>query len=208
MNIFEGEMYAYNYFPTHIAETYLKDFNNINNNIIPKLYNLKKETSQKIVRSNTGGWHSPDDLNYRPEFRNIFNAIMEAVNAFTKQFEYDDDFFDLEIKNMWSIINQKYHFNELHSHSNSLWSGVYYVKAPQNCGKINLYDPRPQAHCVHHFTKTKEMSPLNFTKISFEPKDGKCLIFPGWLQHNVEPNMSDEDRIIISFNIDQSKKII
>jgi len=208
MNIFEGEMYVYNYFPTHVAETYLKDYQTINLDLIPKIYNLKKQTSQKIVRSNTGGWHSSSDLNYRPEFRKIYNSILEAVNAFTKQFDYNDKQYYLEIESMWSIINQKYNYNEVHSHSSALWSGVYYVKAPQDCGKINLFDPRPQAHCTTHHTKSEKLSSLNYTKISFEPKDGKCLIFPGWLQHNVEPNMSDEDRIIISFNIEQSKKII
>jgi len=208
MNIFEGEMYAYNYFPTHVAETYIKDFNNINKDIIPKIYNLKKEDSQKITRSNQGGWPSKDNLHNDIHFKNIHDKICEALNAFVKQFDYDNEKYFLNIVNMWSIVNKKYDYNELHSHSNSLWSGVYYVKAPENCGKINLYDPRPQAHCVQHQTKTKELSSLNFTKISFTPSDGKCLIFPGWLQHNVEPNMSNDDRIIISFNVEQSKKII
>ena len=169
---------------------------------------LKKEDSQKITRSNQGGWHSKDNLHNDIHFKNIHDKICEALNAFVKQFDYDNEKYFLNIVNMWSIVNKKYDYNELHSHSNSLWSGVYYVKAPENCGKINLYDPRPQAHCVQHQTKTKELSSLNFTKISFTPSDGKCLIFPGWLQHNVEPNMSNDDRIIISFNVEQSKKII
>ena len=208
MKIFEGEMYSYNYFPTHVAETYIKNFNNINKDIIPKIYSLKKEDNQKIKRSNQGGWHSSDNLHNNIDFKNIHDKLHEALNAFVNQFDYDNEKYFLNIVNMWSIINKKYDYNELHSHSNSLWSGVYYVKAPEKCGKINLYDPRPQAHCVQHETKTKELSSLNFTKISFTPSDGKCVIFPGWLQHNVEPNMSNDDRIIISFNVEQCKKII
>ena len=33
-------------------------------------------------------------------------------------------------------------------------------------------------------------------------KEGDLLIFPAYLPHSVGQNLSDEDRIIISFNID------
>ena len=34
------------------------------------------------------------------------------------------------------------------------------------------------------------------------PKEGSMLVFPAYLDHKVEPNKSDEDRISISFNIE------
>ena len=38
--------------------------------------------------------------------------------------------------------------------------------------------------------------------IKMEPEEGKLLIFPAYLQHSVEENLSDDDRIVISFNVD------
>ena len=35
-----------------------------------------------------------------------------------------------------------------------------------------------------------------------EINEGDLLIFPGYLPHKVEKNDSDEDRIVISFNVD------
>ena len=35
----------------------------------------------------------------------------------------------------------------------------------------------------------------------FNPIEGKMLIFPSSLEHEVQPNESDEDRISVSFNI-------
>ena len=32
-------------------------------------------------------------------------------------------------------------------------------------------------------------------------EEGRLYIFPSWIKHLVEPNMSDEERISISFNI-------
>ena len=33
-------------------------------------------------------------------------------------------------------------------------------------------------------------------------EEGDLLIFPGYLPHKVSKNESDEDRIVISFNVD------
>ena len=34
-----------------------------------------------------------------------------------------------------------------------------------------------------------------------KPKEGMLIIFPSWLENGVYPNQSDEDRIVISANI-------
>ena len=33
------------------------------------------------------------------------------------------------------------------------------------------------------------------------PKEGTLYIFPSWIRHMVKPNMSDEERVSISFNV-------
>jgi uncharacterized protein (TIGR02466 family) len=37
--------------------------------------------------------------------------------------------------------------------------------------------------------------------VQWEPKENTLIFFPSWLQHEVQINNSDEDRVIISFNI-------
>ena len=37
---------------------------------------------------------------------------------------------------------------------------------------------------------------------NFEPEEGKLLIFPSYLYHSVKANKSNEDRIVISFNVE------
>ena len=32
-------------------------------------------------------------------------------------------------------------------------------------------------------------------------EEGSLLMFPGWLEHGVTQNLSNEDRIVISFNL-------
>ena len=37
------------------------------------------------------------------------------------------------------------------------------------------------------------------------PNKQELLIFPSWLKHSVMPNLSDEERITISFNLKLDK---
>lgn len=41
----------------------------------------------------------------------------------------------------------------------------------------------------------------NSTLWGFRPEDNYLFLFPAWLKHSVTPNLSQEERISISFNI-------
>jgi hypothetical protein len=47
--------------------------------------------------------------------------------------------------------------------------------------------------------------------VHYQPAEGRLLVFPAWLPHAVQPNMTSEsgargDRISISFNFHQRRK--
>jgi uncharacterized protein (TIGR02466 family) len=61
-------------------------------------------------------------------------------------------------------------------------------------------------HLEVHPVKT-----LAWSEVYFEPIEGRLLLFPAWLQHEVEPNLSEEsgpagDRISVSFNLFQQRR--
>ena len=41
-----------------------------------------------------------------------------------------------------------------------------------------------------------------YTSFNIPPQEGVMLIFPSFLLHSVEENLSDEDRISVAFNLD------
>ena len=53
---------------------------------------------------------------------------------------YDQEYYESEpvLGNMWANINPPGGMNRAHQHPNSLWSGVYYVKAPKNSGNLKI----------------------------------------------------------------------
>ena len=98
----------------------------------------------------------------------------------------------------------KFAHNSVHNHANSLLSGVYYVKAPPNCGKIFFRDPREAR--LMAAPPVIQHTYWTFKDVAYEPVEGRMLIFPSWLLHGVMPNMSDDIRVALSFNIGLEKK--
>lgn len=102
------------------------------------------------------------------------------------------------------IINGKFASNSVHNHPNSILSGVYYLKAPENCGGIYFNDPRPASQML--IPPVTDFNLWTHPKVSYKPNVGTMLLFPSWLLHGVDMNMSDEVRIAISFNIGMKPK--
>ena len=90
-----------------------------------------------------------------------------------------------------------------HSHPNSIWSGVYYLKTSESksrrSGKLELIDPRGG---VDYFVAPGRP----FSRSLFiSPKAGMLVIFPSWLRHYVHPNSGSDVRISIPFNATNAK---
>ena len=88
--------------------------------------------------------------------------------------------------------------NSRHHHGNSTLSCAYYVKAPSNSGDI-VYDPRPAP--VYSHPNSNGPNSLNAMVNAISPTEGGLVIFPSYLDHSVNENLSNEERIVISFNI-------
>ena len=68
---------------------------------------------------------------------------------------------------------------------------------PENSGKINFRDPRPAA--LSNWIATKVLR--NGEWEGYMPKASDLMIWPAFLDHQVEPSQSDQDRIMISFDL-------
>ena len=74
----------------------------------------------------------------------------------------------------------------------------------ENSGEIVFYDPRP-APVFSHPSSTKPNS-LNAMVNSINPAEGGLVLFPSYLDHSVNENLSNEERIVISFNLSLLRK--
>ena len=153
-----------------------------------------------VKKTNRNGWHSTTEMHKIPVFKPLVDALFEM------QFEiYKEECLDKEpvLGNMWANINPPGGYNAPHIHANSLFSGVYYIKAPANSGKLVCNDPRPGVQTVMP-TRKKGQPPKHLWRdVHLEPKVNRIIMFPSWLWHSVEPNESNDIRISVSFNFIQ-----
>lgn len=75
---------------------------------------------------------------------------------------------------------------------------MYYVKIPPNSGHLTFHDPRNAR--VFMQPKVTSFIPYIADAIDIEVQEGVIVIFPSWLKHGVAPNLSDCDRVSLSFN--------
>ena len=171
----------------------------INEKMLKYIKSLQKKDRSGINRSNLLGWHSKDfDLELeQPRF--FVNSISPQLNSVLTDMGWDIKKQEVKITGMWAVINKKNSSNAMHIHSNNYISAAYYVKAPVNCGDIVFYDPRFAA--TYRYPKISKTNKLNSNIVSFQPKEGMLVLFPSYLQHSVNVNKTDEERIVISFNI-------
>jgi uncharacterized protein (TIGR02466 family) len=53
--------------------------------------------------------------------------------------------------------------------------------------------------------RTEQPLPKHLWKeVHFEPIQGRCIMFPSWLNHTVDINQSNDIRISVSFNFLQA----
>jgi uncharacterized protein (TIGR02466 family) len=150
-----------------------------------------------ITRTNIQGWHSTTDMHELPEYQKLVSMLYACQKTI-----YDQEHLDSEsyLGNMWANINPPGGSNRAHQHPNSLWSGVYWIKTSKNCGHLKIDDPRSSAAMVRPKQKEGPMPSRLFRETHYEPITGRCIMFPSWLMHCVDPNESNDTRISVSFN--------
>ena len=189
-------------FPQPVFKYQIEDYQKINKDLVKYIYELNKKDDIGVKKSNINGWHSkPFDFK---EKENIPNKFYAHINNYIKDvfskfgWEYNET--KVICTSMWAIINKKGNFNIEHTHPNNYLSAAYYVKAPDNCGNFKATNPNILSRHVR--AKAEKANELNSNSVSIKINEGDLLIFPAYLPHSVEENKSDEDRVIISFNID------
>lgn len=199
------------YFPTMIFTIEYSDAENLNAYLLDLIYSERDKDQEGIQRSNfkgLGGWHSHNFLHKNETYKPLTDRIHQAGRRVSRDLGYHSDKY-LRAGTMWSIVNPQGSSNKAHMHPNSHWSGVYYVHAPEGAGDIEFTDPRT-AHIMDQpaFKSNQKRERENWTKVNVTPRVGRMLLFPSWLYHGVNPNVSnktgrDADRVIISFNLSQ-----
>ena len=201
------------FFPTMVFSYDVEGSESLNKALLDLTY-AEREHGVAVNKSNTaelGSWHSATGLHKNSDYEPLMAEINSALGRISDELCYAKDHV-LKVTSMWSIINPPGNGNRAHCHPNSLWSGCYYIQAPEGAGNIEFIDPRSALIMNQPKYEHKKKRPREcWTKVNYKPTPGRMVIFPAWLYHGVDTNMSKKkgpagDRIIIAFNINQMKR--
>ena len=186
-------------FPTPIWVALVPNYKEVNKVMLSYIKSLQSADVAGITKSNSDGWHSKNfDLKQQePQF--FTNSISSLLNKSLNDMGWDLEKNKTKITAMWSIINPKNASNMRHIHPNNFISPAYYVKASEKSGDIVFYDPR-SANTIRSPIVSKT-NKLNSNIFSVQPREGLLVLFPSYIHHSVNRNSSEEERIVLSFNI-------
>ena len=186
-------------FPTPIWTIQFENYKIVNEEMYQFIKNQQSNDQKGINKSNVKGWHSNDFELNDDEPQKFIKFISNSIEQVMTYMKWEKNKQSVKINNMWAIINTGGSANLRHQHGNSTISGAYYVRAPKDSGDIVFYDPRPAPIYSHPNVESPNL--LNAQVNSITPKEGAMVLFPSYLDHSVNENLSNEERIVISFNI-------
>jgi uncharacterized protein (TIGR02466 family) len=147
-----------------------------------------------IGRSTRNGWSGPKTLFDEPLFKPLLLAAQTHYGQCLGAMGVPKGFrFGMEA---WGNIHEYGGYNKLHIHREAVLSGVFYLSRPEGSGAIVLHDPRPGTL----FSRPFGFGANKWSELRLAPAAGTMLMFPNWLEHSVEPNLSQERRYSIAIN--------
>ena len=203
--------YDFNLFasPLIVIQTDEEDHKKIHDEYIDKIYEYKKNSTKSYNSdphrqhyvSDTNGYtsHYAETLLKNDSFKDLIAYLNTTISKHLCEKENLQSI-NLQWMDCWFNVYSKHQNVEEHFHPNSIISGVYYLKCPKNCGDIVFFD---QLYSFKNYCKnlSRLKTFIYPKKFNLTPKNGMLILFPSWLTHMTNLNMSDEDRIIFSFNI-------
>lgn len=142
---------------------------------------------------------------HHPVITWLRDCVNISINQYAKEAGIDYQM-DWHVQ-AWPNVNRFGDYHNLHNHPHSWLSGTYYVQVPSgepkvkgrtdlNPGAISFFDPRAQANML----AVKGDGQVE-AEHRVMPEPGMILIWPAFIHHLVHPNLFEEPRISISFNV-------
>lgn len=186
-------------FPSLLTVYDCEDFHEIQSDLVQWIYKYQKLDEGRTL-SNIGGWQS-NNVVYTSDFEKYLNYMKIHLKNIVQSILSPDS--KAELINVWININKKHDFNWNHVHPDSHLSGVFWIKCPENSGDLVFDSPHSFSDWKLYSSVKDDYKKSYFMRelVNLSPTEGTILVFPPNLRHGVSPNISDEDRISIAFNI-------
>lgn len=171
---------------------------------IPKsIKNYITSVPYKRLLQVNNGWMTQDTyLLENIECEGLKKTILNELDYFVREMLFVNKNLNFIMTNSWGVKHDHGDWGQMHAHSNSIISGVFYLQTNSNSGNIifhrdtnytNLFPNALDIDCESY-------NNMNSKIWSIEPKNNMLLLFPSHLNHSILQNLSEEQRFVVAFN--------
>jgi len=175
-------------FPTLISIENLEEFKSEHQKMYKKILEWKEKYPSKRK------WNCYTTIGHELEskdslFQRLIQVCTEKVQNFAKEIDVSKN---ITLYSIWSNINGPGHSQEFHTHPESVFSAVYYIKVNEDSGNVQFLKPSEMfGKCTLGNLKTRQL---------YQPHEGDFVIFTSDTPHRVLLNRSNEDRVSLAMN--------
>jgi len=158
------------------------------------LKHIKNITYRDNINSNKSFLSKSVKLLENKKLKKEKQIFLIAIQQYLNVLGYKQKF---KILNSWSTKVEKNYNSQVHVHTNTWLSGVYYT---QDNSSIEFIKNWANSSFFNlEFNNSKNI--YSSTKWDLKVKKNTLLIFPSELQHKIKKNLLKENRYSIAFNI-------
>ena len=133
-----------------------------------------------------------------PELIEIQSFIVECISTYCEFTKIEKN--GLYISDSWLNLYNEHGYQDLHTHEDSVLSGVFYLEANN---KSDLVFQAPWHFFQPTYARFTETDLNNCHNLEYQSVTGRCYIFPSHLMHRTLP--TKDRRISLSFNVRQDR---
>jgi uncharacterized protein (TIGR02466 family) len=168
-----------------------------------KLLNLEWEVpsyeDQEFTHQESAERHLLD----RPSLAGLKKQLQSKIDEYVHDIIGIDRTLSWEITTSWVNKAKKGESHPTHWHSNSMISGVLYLKLDDKSGNICFHKAQTWYNIFGNTFKfdTDKLTDYNAETLVFSPNVYDVFLFPSTLAHSVMPSESNSDRFSLAFNV-------
>jgi hypothetical protein len=158
-----------------------------------KQIKTEKQLSPATDFTNKGCWRS---MKWWDNTDWLCQAVCTLASTASSHYKELDPNFELGSKfklGMWTNVNDPTSRNVMHNHVRDIFAAVYYIQG-EDTGALRL---------VNGSNVMQDLNPsAPFSRdFRFAPKNRSLILWPAWVPHEVDTNISNKQRINIAFNV-------
>ena len=153
------------------------------------LFEMAKTSNLMMFEESTvkSDYHEENNAQSMGKHNNkVLEVLEEEIEIFCNYFEFNS----CVIKSSWFEVADQMHYHGIHNHGSTGYSSVCYIDYDKSA-----HTPTQFVSPFHNFL-TGEL--LQYMP---EVEEGSIIFFPSSIMHYTEPNTSEIERTILSFNI-------